>query len=675
MNVQTGAGNSAATQSGRIIRAGFIAVMALIAVISLFSLLVLQQAGSSLDKVVYNVQLAMELQFRMLQAARERSVEIYHVATSDDPFKRDAHMLHFGELAGNFTRARNELVELELDSPSQALLQEQGRQAAISSALLEEVAALAMDERQEDAIRLLVNKAIPAQDAMMATINAMLERQIDESHRKAQELQQLQMWSAWLLAAAGFAALLLAALIERHVRHGMGALVGEISASAHELQESNRQLEYQKLATDQHNIVSIADTRGDITYVNEKFCEISQYRPHELLGKNHRLLKSGMHPESYYHNMWSTIARGRIWKGEICNRKKDGSLYWVATTIVPFLDDAGKPYQYISMRTDITDIKEAQEVLLRDHEELAQLVREGSAELAEREAVLRSITDVAHDAVVMLDREGRVSFWNPAAEKIFGHAAAEMSGRKLQDLLVSGQQLETFQAGLAQLQQTGAGALVGETAELTAQRKDGVKIFIEIALSAVRIKDGWNIVGIARDITERKRAERQLEDLLRTDPLTGAGNRRRFEEVLQIELARSRRYRLPLSLILLDIDYFKRVNDSLGHPVGDRVLKQLVSLISANVRETDVFARLGGEEFAVLVPGCDTERARQFAEKLRVLVERHEFDDVKRLSCSFGVAEFRETDDRDALVKRADEALYRAKREGRNRVIVAGSSG
>ena len=668
----TAVNNSATERSGRIILAGFIAVMLLIAGIALFALLVLRQAGQTLDNIVYQEQQAMELQSRMLQIARERSVEIYHVATTEDPFERDEHVLRFGELGGQFGAARNKLLGMRLDGRDRALLEQQGRQAVVSQALLESVRDLALHERREDAIRLLVDRAIPAQDDMMGTINAMLAHQIETSHRKAAQLQELQRISAWLLAGAGFFAVLLAGGIARYVRNSMGGLVGEISAVAQNLEEANRRLQYQKLAMDQHDIVSIADTRGNITYVNDKFCEISQYDTGELLGQNHRLLKSGVHPDSLFKDMWRTIARGRVWKGELCNRKKDGSLYWVATTIVPFLDDAGKPYQYVSVRTDITDIKEAQQVLLRSHEDMEQLVRERTAELAEREDVLRSITSVAHDAVIMLDRRGRVTFWNPAAEKIFGHAENAMLGRNLHELLVSGQQLQEFQAGLAELQQSGAGALMGKTVELTARRSDGEEIFVEIALSAVRIKEGWHVVGIARDITARKQAEQQLEFLATTDPLTGISNRRRFDGVLHVEIARSRRYGWPLSLVMFDIDHFKRINDSRGHLVGDQVLVHLAELVAANVRETDLFARLGGEEFAIVAINCDLDCARQFAEKLRELVEAYKFVEIDGITCSFGVAGYRPEDDENALIKRADEALYFAKGEGRNRVVAAG---
>jgi len=658
--------------STRVIAMGFGLVVLLMAAVIAFSLSRLSAISQALDEVAEEHNHHSALAFTMYNVSRERAFLLYNITLDTDPFSRDEKIQLFYSLGAAFGEARTKLRASDLVPAEKTMLEDQGKFTSVTMKLQEEVIDLVTADRMEEASRLLQEKAIPAQARAFEVINAFFQFQIQETRSQVEAATKLEEIARAYMLAGGGAAIVLALLIAVFVSRNMSDLMARLSGTKVKLEESVRDLEFQKLALDEHAIVSIADAAGRITYVNEKFLQVFQYSAEELLGQDFRILNSGVHPQGFFSELWQTITSGKVWHGEVCNRRKDGSYCWLETTVRPVLDADGKPCQYITIRTDITRVKEAEQILQRGKEELENLVNERTAELSEREELLGLITSSAHDAIVMVDDNGMLTYWNEAADTIFGYTREEVIGRNFLALIVPPQSRyrETYEAGLKRLV-TAEGRNAGEAVELEIARKDGTESFVELSLSAVQIRGRWHGIGIARDISDRKRAEEYLKRQATTDALTGIANRRLFDTFLETEMRRAARHHLPLAAMIVDIDHFKQVNDVYGHQVGDEVLVELTRLVSEQIREHDFFARWGGEEFVILSPNCDTENMRLMAEKLRAAVEVHAFPNISRVTCSFGLTEYLTGDSAGDFIGRADAALYRAKENGRNRVEMA----
>jgi diguanylate cyclase (GGDEF)-like protein len=162
-----------------------------------------------------------------------------------------------------------------------------------------------------------------------------------------------------------------------------------------------------------------------------------------------------------------------------------------------------------------------------------------------------------------------------------------------------------------------------------------------------------------------------LEKFATTDNLTGALNRTKFDVIIEREMEMVKRYNQSLAIIMFDVDHFKKINDQYGHVVGDAVLKAIADIVRENIRKTDYFIRWGGEEFMILSSGVNLDKEYKLAKKIRKVIEKHEFKNVGRITVSLGVVEFKDTDTENSFIKRADDAMYKAKEISRNRVEVA----
>lgn len=304
---------------------------------------------------------------------------------------------------------------------------------------------------------------------------------------------------------------------------------------------------------------------------------------------------------------------------------------------------------------DISDLRKAQEAVNRS------------------EAKFRALFESSRDAVMILDQDRYVEC-NQAALGIFGcNSVDELIGRTPADFSPPFQPSGADSRAEACRQMEKAFSGGSAFFEWRHSRLNGDAFPAEIMLSKVDVQGKIMLQALARDITTRKTMENELKRLASTDPLTGADNRRSFLEKGERELLRARRYHHPFSVLMMDIDHFKSVNDTHGHQVGDEVLKTLVSQSNRLIRATDILGRLGGEEFAVILPETTAGTALEVCERLRVELSEIVVDSDRgpvRFTVSIGLSMCENASDTlAAIMERADAALYRAKAGGRNRVV------
>lgn len=598
----------------------------------------------------------------------------------------------------------------------------------------------------------------------------------------------------------------------------------QVALRTHELVAANQRLSELHQAVEQSPVtVMITDLDGRINYVNPKFTELTGYTAAEALGQTSQLIQSGVTPEAVYAAMWQALLAGQVWRGELCNRKKNGELFWESEVIAPVRDAQGVVTRYIAVKEDVTQQRAAQAALERLNRALRvlsagnmALVRTGDEAtlltevgrilvdvgdyglawvgmpelghptvlrpvmlapanrvdpallvqdrgshvdwpgyvgeaMAQRQAVVCTTvaqdayfakasqvihccrvsvalplvsgptcygvlvlhTDVAqalgqdelallqeladdlaygiasrrsedtlhlHERVIeassnaimissVLEADQPVTYVNPAFEHITGYAAGDALGRNGRFLLGGDLDQPEFNGIRLALREQRDGH-----AQLRCRRKDGSLFWCDLSVSPVRRKGGLvtHFVSVLTDITERKNYETALEYQSNHDQLTGLPNRNLLTDRLAQALVRAAREGSEVAVMVMDIDRFKVINDSLGHAQGDALLQLVATRSQDSVRDVDTVARLGGDVFALILPAADATRAAEIGCRRAQtdLALPFELQGQRlTLSASIGISLYpRDSGEVPSLLRHAEAAMYRAKEQGRNSV-------
>ncbi|MGC5324328.1 sensor domain-containing protein [Brevibacillus sp. SYSU BS000544] len=391
----------------------------------------------------------------------------------------------------------------------------------------------------------------------------------------------------------------------------------------------------------------ITDQTGEIQFVNNAFTYVTGYSFEELIGRNPRLLKSGLHDKQFYEEMWSSLLVTGRWEGEIWNNRKSGELYLEYLTIWAYYNEKGKVTNYVGLLSDITIHRRIEDSLWQSNH------------------VLKSLIEASPIGIVTLDKSRKVTMWNPAAEEIFGWKKHEIMNRQYP--IIPEDQAEEFDKIFDDVINKNKKFTGLEVERIT---KDGFKKWVSLSTSKL-VDASNNIVGFIamfKDITENKLAEERINFLAYHDELTRLPNRRALRDTIDDAIVSSGEKDSSFAIMFIDLDQFKKVNDSLGHQYGDNLLISLSKRMSNCLRPMDDLFRIGGDEFAIFLYGVKTEEevcdlAQQIIECVEspVIYDGYEF----HISCSIGIAMYpTDGEDTETLLKNADTAMYRVKDRG-----------
>lgn len=435
---------------------------------------------------------------------------------------------------------------------------------------------------------------------------------------------------------------------------GAQSVIRDVTRQKRVLEELRQSEErFMQLALQSRTVAWEVDADGLYTYVSPVIEEVLGYQPQDLVAQVHIY---ELHPEAG-RDEFASLVRRTIKNGAALTDfenpmlSRDGGVRWFLSSAVPLLDETGHLRGYHGWDMDITGRKRAESAI------------------RETEQRFRSLFEQSRDAIYIGTPDGTVIDVNQAWLDLFGYTREDLPSINAVDFYAHPDERAGF---LKRLIDTGA-----VEDEVRFKRKDGSEFDCDRSVVA-RTDQHGNVLavqGILRDVTQQKLDRQELERLARYDTLTGLLNRHSIVDKLSEWIRHSRRYHGRLSVVLLDIDHFKRINDTYGHAAGDQVLQETASLLMSNTRQADFVGRYGGEEFLIILPRTDIEGAAVIAERIRAAYEATplHLDDstVVRITISLGVTQWHEDDSAHTLLARVDAALYRAKEGGRNRVEMA----
>ncbi len=419
--------------------------------------------------------------------------------------------------------------------------------------------------------------------------------------------------------------------------------------------KDEKHLQHLLLTAFQQSISSIVITDADfnnggphIILCNAEFSRMTGYDASELIGQNPRILQGPETDRALIDKLMNCLISGDFFHGQTINYQKDGTPYVVEWNISAIYDDDGKICNYVSVQSN----RSAQVKAEQERDILAKALHDNS------------------DCVVVTDELGLVVFVNKGFEELTGYSSSDVVGKPPDFLMLSNseqqppQKLEALESKPISIDYRNYVVL---------RKRDGSLAYMTNNVTSVKSDNGQSAcnVFIGNDITSQRRQQKNLEHLAQTDQLTGLLNRHAGEVVIKNAFNLSSSNNSTFSIIIADLDYFKKINDRFGHAVGDLTLTRVAFLLKDAVGNRNFCIRWGGEEFLIVLMHDLLPEAKKLAERIRLKVENLEDELIGRISMSFGVGQWLSTESTRDLINRVDRALYEAKGAGRNRVVIA----